>query len=117
MNKTIIFCGLSIMLGCQLKKQHVAEVTFQVDMSEVIVDIEDPKTIGVVGSGPLEWKMTPLKEEAKGIFSTTLKWPVKDVDTIEYTFMHSHDIFDEVDIGVAAYRMLELPPDVKCYLS
>ena len=114
MNKTYLSFLFLIILSssCQQKKQqqNVAEVTFQIDMSQVIADIENPETIGVIGSGPLEWRMTPLKEDSNGLYSITLDLAVEEVDTIEYTFMHSYDKFDNAHLGVAAYRTLILTP-------
>ncbi|WP_341227619.1 DUF3500 domain-containing protein [uncultured Arcticibacterium sp.] len=108
MNKVITCLGLvMLMAACQPKN---IEITFQIDMSEIIQDIEDPSTIGVVGSGPLNWEITPLAEKGNGIYAVTFDWPLKDTLTIEYTFIHSHDTFDEGNIGEAAYRKIKPTP-------
>lgn len=79
-------------------------------MSEIIADIEDPSTIGIVGSGPLNWEITPLKDNGNGIYAITFDWPIKDTSDIEYTFIHSYDTFDEGNIGEAAYRKIKPTP-------
>ncbi len=83
------------------------EITFQIDMSQIIQDIEDPSTIGIVGSGLLNWEITPLKDKGNGIYAVTFDWPLKDTSTVEYTFIHSYDTFDEGNIGEAAYRKIK----------
>jgi hypothetical protein len=113
MKTSILFLGLVLLLGCNSQKQNVANITFQIDMSEIIDEIEDHQTIGIVGSGPFEWQVHQLEETSSNIFSATFEWEIENADTIEYTYIHSHDIFDEGNIGVAAYRKLILAPGTK----
>jgi len=109
MNKVITLFGIvMLMAACQSKKVQNIEITFQIDMSEIIGDIEDPSTIGIVGSGPLNWEITPLENQGNGIYAITFDWLIKDTTNIEYTFTHSYDTFDEGDIGEAAYRKIKL---------
>lgn len=110
---SILFLGLALLFSCKSKKQRIANITFQIDLSEIIDEIDDHQTIGIVGSGPFEWQVHPLTESSNGIFSATFEWEVEQADTIEYTFIHSHDIFDEGNIGEAAYRQVVLTPGIK----
>jgi hypothetical protein len=110
MKKIIMLLSLVIFMACQSNnKQHI-EITFQIDMSEIIADIDDPSTIGIVGSGPLNWEITPLIDNGNGIYAITFEWPIKDTLEIEYTFIHSYDTFDEGNIGEAAYRKVKPTP-------
>jgi hypothetical protein len=110
MNKILFIISLTILLGCQHKNKNIATITFQIDMSEVIHEISDPETIGIVGSGPLEWKREAMQDMGDDIYSVTFEWPAENPDTMIYTFMHSYDIFDDSNIGVAAYRTLIVTP-------
>lgn len=110
MKRTVFFIAIIVLISCQTKKKNVATVTFQIDMSEVIGVIEDPATIGIVGSGAINWERLPLQAQGNDIYSATFEWEIDQEDTIEYTFMHSYDVFDEGDIGVAAYRTMLLKP-------
>lgn len=84
MNKIITLLSLVILMACQSNnKQHI-EITFQIDMSEIIADIDDPSTIGIVGSGPLNWEITPLKDNGNGIYAITFEWPIKDTLEMDY---------------------------------
>lgn len=106
MNKVVIFLSVLMFVACQNKEDQRVEITFQIDMSEVIEDIQGPSTIGIVGSGPLNWEITPLEEKGNDIYAVTFDWSSKDTSAVEYTFIHSHDTFDEGTIGEAAYRKI-----------
>ncbi|MCB0704278.1 MAG: DUF3500 domain-containing protein [Saprospiraceae bacterium] len=110
MKKSLFLLALVFLFSCQEQPSNLAEVTFQIDMSDILADIADPETIGIVGSGPLEWAIIPLEDAGNGIFSKTFKWNVEDSVMLEYTFIHSYDTFDEGDIGDAAYRTYTLTP-------
>ena len=97
-------------MGCQQKNKDLATITFQIDMSEVIDSISDPETIGIVGSGPLKWERVAMQDIGESIYAITFEWPMENLDTMLYTFMHSYDVFDDSNIGVAAYRTLVVKP-------
>ena len=112
MNKILILFSLFILLSCQQKNKNIATITFQIDMSEVIENITDPETIAIVGSGPLKWRRIAMQDKGEGIYSVTFEWPAEIPDTMLYTFMHSYDVFDDSNIGVAAYRSFIVSPGV-----
>jgi hypothetical protein len=110
MKKVLAVLGMAMLLACQSENKQNIEITFRIDMSGVIMDIEDSSTIGIVGSGPLNWEITPLAHEGNDIYSVTFDWPISDTVNMEYTFIHSHTSFDEGNIGEAAYRTVKPVP-------